>query len=131
MLGMPRGQSQNKCNSASKSHQGPHLDPSGHSKHGHEPCRPKQSTIPGLNSASGWPQSVGQTRALGRAHLLSMQESPLCFPKYNFLPPAVKKSKQKLPFDLTKRMTLKEICLRRPQQIQREINTHMNNSSAW
>lgn len=43
-------------------------------------------------------------------------------------PPAVKKPKQKLPFDLTKRMTLKEIWLRMPQQIQREIK---NNYPAW
>lgn len=129
MLGMPRGQSQNKCNSASRSHQRPHFDPSGKSKHEHEPRRPKQSTIPRLNSASGWPQWARQE--LWGGHICSQCRSHHNVFQNRYLttfPPAVKKPKQKLPFDLTKRMTLKEIWLRMPQQIQREIK---NNYPAW
>jgi len=86
---------------------------------------PSQGSIQLLDGPSGPDKSFGVGISALSAGVTTM------FSKIGILqlsPPAVKKPKQKLPFDLTKRMTLKEIWLRMPQQIQREIK---NNYPAW
>lgn len=78
----------------------------------------------------GWTKGFG----VGISALSVGDSTTTMFSKIGILqlpPLQIKKSKQKLTFDLTKRMILKEIGLRMPQQIQIEINTYMNNYSAW